>query len=270
MLESIIEEDIPAFYEIGTDNQGAILKVLIHNKVKDDLRDILSNPHSPLIGGLQEEFQLPSFVPPVGGKEGGFGNVLKIVEGNCSDWTELNCPLPQRSADKLTPGDVKNLRSVSATLRVLFTGLNILDTDTGYHLPQLMTLNVFCRYGFHGGSIEGDFSRRLINWFSRGLSEQLCREIVSEMRNADKYIDKRAVPLLSDVRVSYSPPKWVTLYCAGTGSDLVDLGPVSVNDVEDLGSGYSISSHNCDGPHPQLVLLMGLAKMHDLARQAGY
>lgn len=268
-------EPIPRWYELGVVNVRT-LEIRVHNQAMDFLQSCnLAN--IPLVQGLRQRFSLREFIP-LPNSSWGFGQMmlwgpeaaLELVKVK-GEWTILRCRLPAfaRGEDGDSRDSHRKFFQLRATLMVLFNALEVFgfDHDTGYSLPQLLVVCGFSLgYGPADGSLSATLTPEMMKYLSvhadnQEVSKTLCRAMKSATDHM--FPDLRSCTRLGHYRAEIRSPKWLYLQVPG---DACDLGPDSVYEFQ-RADGYRLVSHNVDSSPQQLGLLMGLAKLHDLANK---
>lgn len=272
MLEyEIQQKNVPTIYELGIGEASTSLLIRIHPKVKDGLFKYLSEDNR-LIPIYQQELNLPDYIPPSAEWMGwGFGPVLSSREDN--DWLTYQCELPGASQNIDDEVDSWRARhSISATLAILFKGLDMPEVITNADSQQLLYVGLDIRKGMHGGSFYIALGKSLMPWLSLQPDNSRHRVVEGVMRASyQQMIGKKMPPgeeiYLSDYyfNATFRKPSLVYLSCPG---DACGLDP-EYNASSKIGEGesYLLVPHNVDNPLQQLTLLMGVAALHDEAKK---
>ena len=277
MLQDIKKVNIPAKYELGIKDK-TILTIRAHNTHSNFIKENLHSK-TPLVERLlaDPDLNLPKFIEP---KEEawGFGKIINTMQDKDPDWVNFECQLPIIS--QIIEGERENDECtkaipVSATLKGLFSSLNICEEDTNCQLPQLLIIKglTIRSSDCPDSGLEVGLSPALITWIAKqARSGNYSNEnaIMSAMIDAYQHMffkgnEKKFKEMYGgSFEVRFSLPKWVKMDCPG---DACGLDPDS--DDPGLDKGYTLSSHNTDTPLQQLTLLIGVARMHELARKDG-
>ncbi len=254
-------EDIPAYYEIRMVKSG--LCVDIHAEVMNFLEDILKSD-SPLVRNINDNDDW-KFLPIAGSDRFGFNGVLCLEQDKKrKKWTNV-------TFDHFAKN---NAYEVSRSLGLLFMAMSLFEGNTYHSKPQFMLVdNFFMASGLGGAGFCSYFSLQLIGWIKKKIAERndkgidFCKKISRSMRSCYFCMNpgSRRYFHQEGFRVSFRDPAWISLSCPG---DACDLSPECFHDGSD--EGYLMLPHNVDNAFQQFSLLMGLAKIHMLARKDGF
>jgi hypothetical protein len=159
--------------------------------------------------------------------------------------------------------------AISATLTVLLEKFMRLHGYRQADRPplQLLDVNTMTMVGLHGSSLHGEFSGSLATWLA-GIKDDAKLQPISEaMQSAYRVM----FPFhskqyrTSEFEVSVRRSGWLGLTCPGNGCCLTPNHAVAFASDH----GYPFSSHNADAPYQQILFLIGLATLCDLARKEG-
>ena len=262
--KNILRENIPSWCELGMSEDGESIEIRVHRVAMEFIKSIL-NEQAPIIAALREDLKLPPFINPTE-KIWGFGDILQETSEQRRNWTAWKCKLPQSEEKRVNHN---RGYAVSATLNLLFLALQCEEEETDSLSLQFMVVRDFLsERGFHGGSLNVDVSPAFLHGVAK-LSSDQRRKVEQTMKNAYHrmfYIPNRslAVNSIDKFQVQWWASKWISLVCPG---DACDLSPKYLTDPS-LGIGYTLLSHNVDGPLQQLTILVGLAKLEEFARQS--
>lgn len=262
MLEyGLLVEQIPAAYELSVGENNTSLLIDVNGRVMESVRHILRRPNIPLITVLEKGVGLTSFIPP-SQKSWGFGEVLSSEDSKRTGWERWRCDLPR---DRNSDIGWQPFYDTSATLNALLTGIGVVyETPTDSTTPQLLHVLLRTDRAQHGGSLNVYLGSSLMPWLSEQPDNGRNLEIEESMRIAHNYMLGR-MSFLDRFMAWTRKPCWINLDCPG---EACGLDPEDYNSR--LPDGYELLPHNIDTPVQQLTFLMGLAKMHDEARKAGY
>ncbi|MDO8638903.1 MAG: hypothetical protein Q7R43_04975 [Candidatus Daviesbacteria bacterium] len=265
MLEfDIIQDNIPTVYEIGVGEDEHSLKIKTDSKTFQDINDHFKDPNHKWINFLKNKFRLSDFcsLPET---DWGFGSVLKQenVENDSILW---RCDLPEGKTKEISWPALYN---ISASLMVMFDSLSISEEKTSSQIPQLMHLSLSVGFDLHGGSMNAYFGKSIIPWLEKQPHDLSNKDIEQTMRNTDMHLNGKLIKHQDQYLYRFlawtRQPCWINLMCPG---DACGLDPEDYNDPRP--DGYKLLPHNIDSPLQQLTFIMGLARMHDLARQDGF
>lgn len=262
---------IPAWYEIDLEkDRNDTLVIRIYDGALEELRRI--KPDAPILLHYQETMELPEFVGP-GSEYWGFGEVFREIPCEQSGWVAYRATLPVvkpvARGDRLKYVDWNPLSRLRATLDVLFNALWLFDGDTGSRLSQLIIINNMAVNA--GGAISATLTPAMILFLAKQDEGQDFKSVVNTMRRTDEYLwQEEGSPnrySASQFHAILQKSKFLHLCVPGDGCGLnPDSHSYSGNS---LAKGYKLVPHNVDNGIKQLSLLMGLAKLHSLARQSG-
>lgn len=269
MRHFIIIDEVPAWFDIFTLKNDTHLGIAIHEKAHQFVLEMIK-PDAPIVCGLGTKFNLPDFIPPQ--PEGwGFGKLLKqITLSAMPNRMVYVVKLPRifklSRTDKEPRPDWKSAYAISATLNILFMVLNLFEEKVDSEKKQLVMPNLVTDTGLHGGSLEVELSKNFTDWIAKQIDNDTCKYLVHTLMNSYKHMYAKHAhhSVLSECSAYFDKPDRVIINCPG---DACGLYPEHSR-ID--GWGYSLECHNVDGPGQQLTLLMGVAKMHMLARQDGY
>lgn len=254
--------DIPAWYEIGVDNDYLVIRV--HPDAVAFIKDwyTKNDPRPADLGSSRPAF--PSFLHPTR-ERWGFGPVIKTCEQNLADgWTTWKCHLIKQYESEI------ELFQMTASLRTLFMTLFLFylnDSKTDGKKNQLMVVRgMGCSLSENGSSLDVEMCPSVNRWLSQQPKTQQHPKIYPTMLKAVCGSQgNRSGNLESSVRAWVQESKRIILTCPGNASGLAPKP--GADEKED---GFSVISNNIDHPSQLIVLLMGLAAMHDAMREEGF
>jgi hypothetical protein len=217
------------------------------------------------------EIDLPHFAKPVNGRWGsrwGFGGILAKT-GEEPDWVSYRCPLPilKRQEDEAKEAALDHPFAASATLKIFFEKMYDSDEETGSELPQLLAIEgMRVERGDYGSLFWVFVGKVLVPWLANHSDNSAISEMISAMASANRFMFPSDNPInLSSFQAKFTKPKSIALECPGNVCSLAPKGACNESD-----NGYKLIPHNIDDPLQQLTLLVGVAKMYELARKEGY
>lgn len=272
----IEKEDIDAWYELSWDNENKQLIVRMHILLEDQLSRL--NLEAPLIRGLaMEKFSLDPFLPP-SNQNWGFGGVMQNIPSVDPLFISWAIDLPrvvwEENSEKHY--DWKSAYNISATLNALFTLLHVYEREEVVwqhphrQLAIVDTLNTSS--DFHGGALQVTFARALLPWLRSLPDDVNMSPITQAMITTYCYAFQDVKPDNWLRHSIYGRTKTVEGYrfihfsCRG---DACNLYP-EMSYFRPGEKGYKLHPHNIDTPAQQLVFLVGIAAMCDLAREFLY
>lgn len=255
-MKNPTHELIPRWYEIGMKNKDTLL-IRIHKKALYLLGKL--KPDSPIVVHTPKALRIPEFIFPTE-KKWGFGEVLEKEEES-KEWVSYNCRLPIVDFK----GDDRSHYAVRATLQVLFIVLSFPDRETDCSMPQLIWIEgMGVEERIYGATIVATLTPTFVKFLSCSITEKMCRETEGAMRDAHSRLwpDKKINRLFrGDFNVVVRERGALHLNVPGNACG---LDPDHHRYAD--GDGYRLLPHNTDGSTHQLTLLVGLAKLHDIAK----
>jgi hypothetical protein len=162
----------------------------------------------------------------------------------------------------------KQILELRSTLFVLFTCLYIFEGESTEKKRQLLTidgLGLETNGNLGQCYISATVTPTLCEWISKKPDQTSLKEVEEVMYDAylHMYPGYRKFMRKHDFQAVCQKPGRISLRIPG---DACDLSPDSFHQSEG-GCGYKLSPHNIDNPVQQLTFLIGLARLHELARQ---
>jgi len=159
--------------------------------------------------------------------------------------------------------DWRPLSAISASLHVLGMMLSTYEEKTSAKKPQLITFQLFCGKGQGRFPIAGHYGIDFCNWLvSLGPSHQF-NQVVEEMTNVYSHIYGREAGLRWDFQAYVEKNAWLII---GVPGDACGINPSDSYDWQQ-GKGKTFDSHNMDSPAQQILILVALAILSDMARE---
>jgi hypothetical protein len=160
--------------------------------------------------------------------------------------------------------DYTTAYAISSSLALLFSALSLYDLKTSSNLPQLMTLNTTAIISSSGFAISGEYSMEAVRASSL-LNRLDMNQINEAMRLAWLEMNDGLVSSLDQWHfyLNVLIGRRVGL-CFSNGAICIIPEPESLY-VANI-AGYNFYSYEVDTPMQQLVLLVGLARLHDILR----
>ena len=260
-----LSEGDPARYHITPTEKGIAVAV---NKQTLPNFEITTQERMDEIARYQG---IPSFIKPSSEHEWGFGPVFKETQSPNPEWVIYSADYPhifkkdRFSADKAI--------ALSQSLSTLFTFVGFSENTSSSPVEQQMDvdLGIDRSATFHGAPIGAEVYESLVKWMRANLDDDTAIQIRKSMQRGyqNMWNDHDFTPDFSDFRLFWNQPKWLFLAVPG---DAADLGPhmYHIFDESENETGYRMGPHNIDGPHQQLSLLSGLAKLDELATNGYY
>lgn len=292
-MKTISRKSAHCWYELGWDEENKAIILRIHKDYMEAFPEIPADV--PIVKSLSEEFEIETFSGDLSG-DIGFGGRLKqrnkddefneFVEFSISLLTikkeDGDCPICKTSgvdslfsteecrhcggSGKRYSTDRKSAFSISATFNVIFKYLSLFEFDskeTMCSLPQLMIVYVSPKTDIYDGLIGGTFSIDLVNWMSSFPIPYTIEEMVSAMKDVYGIIfgDKPDKFRRFKASIDHKNGR-LNINCPGQACGLnPSYSQIGKKD------GYDFIPHNIDTPLQPLILLAGLAALHDKARK---
>jgi len=287
MLDSIIDSNIPCWYEISWKEQISAISLRIH-------KEFIKNPHINLQNhfvtkSLIEKFKLSEFASNFN-KDIGFNKVFKYqgekdnfiefliempklkkeIKGTCSfcngsgyDKSLREACLSCEGTGKSFVRDWEQAYTVSASFTILSLCLEFPKKETSSSFPQLMIIRTITAREMHGGSLSGEVSLLFKRWLmSLGNDDVELPEVNNVMQTAYKKMYRLTD---YDKHSFYAIKRGSGRFITSCPGDACGLNPEDWYDDQD--KGYHFSCHNVDTPLQQITLLAGLAKLYDMAKR---
>lgn len=285
-VRDITYRDLPCWYEISWEGTKPAILLRIH---QDFIKDALvMTSETPLVRVLAEKLDLKNFKGNFK-DDIGFEGILKN-QGEKGGFSEFSIPIPKikkeserkcawcggsgkdnygdrecfscSGSGKDFEMDWQEAFEVSASLTAFTRLLQCCGEDTSAPFPQLLVLKTSTKRDMHGGSLGAEISRHLRNW----LSSYSRYNTVSEANEAMMRAHDKMFGLKEFERDSFKVMVWedggLCMDCPG---DACRIHPNSYGRRENRG--YKLACHNVDSPAQQLTLIVGLAAIHDKARE---
>lgn len=289
-IKTILRDIMPCWYELSWLEKIPAILLRVHKDFVEEIKERkIDFEKAPMVMGLKLEFGFKNFVGDFNGNFG-FDDVFKR-KGEKDGFIEFLIKIPKvkkktdkscsccKGKGKTDFAGIKKLclscdgkgkeyiydwrspYAISGSLNVFFTLAAFPKKDTCAPNNQLMDINLRTTRGGHGGSLRGDYSIFLAEWFNSCDKEKTATQIkqatmrayrrMFEMSSFDRY--------KFDTRVNNGG---VFISCPG---DATGIHPDGYRN--DKNEGREFSCHNVDTPMQQLILLVGLAALHDIVRK---
>lgn len=257
----LIKENIPCWYELSWNAEvpAIILKIhkdfIKHRNIKlGDLAGIVDfNKNFSYFGDFESDFQ----------GNIGFSGVLRHY-GEDGEFIKFAVDIPTKGKNY----DLyEMLYRISASFTILFTFLYVQEYETKCKFPQLLTINTTTHEEMCGGSVGGQFSVSLVNWLKTFNPYDEILEIKKATKKVYEYIffyDDVKIQVFDYRAELGNKDGGLVMDCPGHAAGIF---PEIHHDYDDKTDGYKFSCDNVDSPAQQLVLLSGLAALHDKARR---
>lgn len=279
---------IPCWYELSFREKKPAIILKAH---KDFIKVNWDENH--IIKHFKEEFGFKKFVGDFY-KRFGFDNGAFMFSRETGDFVELLMKIPKIKREKgsclyckgsgqgdFLDGKCLNCNgsgkdweydwprayAISASFNVFFQLAGLPDKDTSSSLYQLLTVHTHTSKGMHGGSLWGEYSIPLVRWLASFEQRTTIPQMVQAMKMTYRMIHDELIEFdeyYFKASVDYENG-WLNISCPGDACGLYP-GRNAGYGIQ-RGFGYEFSCHNVDSPMQQLVLLAGLAALHDRARE---
>lgn len=282
-IKIILHENTPCWYELSYQELPPSLILRIHKEFIASKKVIFNV--APIVKHFKEEFKLPDFQEDFS-KNIGFGGVFKY-KGEKDNFIEYQISIPivkkftgkkckecggtgyRKEVDmnclycdhgKEWTMDWSEVTKISATFTVLTGWLMYPEIDTTCPYPQLMTLQTATQHDIHGGSLSGDCSIPFRTYLE-SLGEIRLPDVAEATKSAYKKMLGWKEYYEHDFSAWLSKGRFI-INCPG---DACGLHPSDWHSFKD--EGFEFSCHNVDSAIQQLTLIVGLAKLCDMARE---
>lgn len=256
-------KSIPAWYQIGIYTDTTLV-IKIHPKAKS-LLDKLKG-EAPIISAYKQKFNLTEFIPP-SEKRWGFGQMIE-TRPDQKGWAVYHCPLPivKRRSDEQALN-----RSAEATVRsslsLFFLALQGQPKESTEHdVPQLIIIDYLSvEQGMSGGAISATLSSGMFPYLANPSTRSL-KSIEAAMKTAYEYVwqdEASRKHLAGEFKVRHEEPAKIHLSVPSHGSGLIADSNSAIYKGPDRG--YRLVPHSLDSGPQQMAILMGLARLHELA-----
>ena len=259
----ILDSNVPAWYELSAD--GPTLTIRVHPLAAAFVRQYVKADFLEVTDLLESRPELPAFIDSTE-QRWGFGPIISVVDSE-DDWICWQCTLPQ--ASKPDPDAWKAMRALTGSLWTLFLALYGFDGEIDNDKSQLLVIDHMAVYSDEIGAkaISAMVSKQLVAWIAQQEDQSRTDQITEVIKSSVRHIwTDLGGSSISECRCWTRPPKWIFLDTIGNSAG---IGTKSFSD-EDTDEGYHLVPDNTDSSIHLLTLLMGLAKLYELARADGF
>ena len=183
---------------------------------------------------------------------------------NGTGWDEdldRKCLSCRRSKHEMSY-DWKPFTAISASLQILCIMVEVFEKRTSAKNYQLLTFQLSCGKGLGHFPIWGHYGMDFCNWLnSFEASHYQFDEVLKEMEDVYSYIYNHETGY--DFQAYTGKKAWLVISCPG---DACGIHPGDDYNWES-GRGREFSCHNMDNPGQQIILLVALAVLSDMARK---
>ena len=277
---------VPCVYEISFKKEdGPVLLLRLHKDFVEANKDLI--PMASYIDGIRKEHNLGEFLPL---KEEYFGFNKAIRKSRAiGDFIEFEIKIPifakktkklcnrckgtgidsffKRECSFCEGGkyeifyDWKSFDAISVSLQILMTMTDIFDQSTQSQDCQLLTFQVHCGKGQGHYPIGGYYGISFCNWLLSFPEDYQFNEVIKVMRDVYEHIHQRKFSGW-DFQAYVSGDAWLVISVPGNA-----CGIFPESDGYKPGQGREYSCHNMDTPIQQVILLVALATLSDMARK---
>lgn len=269
---SIIDQTMPAWFEIGTKEEPLSLRLRIHKELAPELEEDLSVDSEIFQAvGYPNDFNLDEFTDFGVNKAWGYGQVIQ-PEPQLTPFLCWDIEIPSKIIDltsKEPKYNLQRLGNISLTLALLQHTLSApnyceITLSNPPKYCQLVIYDLRSGKGSYGGSLYIELSKDLTQWLKR-LDLKVVEQIIESSNRVmclayDKMIEgnegteQEIMTQLTNVGgIHFSVP--------GNACGLDPEHPPSDN------KGYVLHPHNVDGLTQQMTLLIAVANLCDLYRK---
>ena len=279
----LLFDDRPAEYELGMTGPSPakpafVFSVKSANALLELQRVSDKNQHIiDQVNTTKKYFPGFSNFTPIGDNSNwwGFGKNInpKPIENGAEGWTSWEIPLPDFSERKNKNAGQARFMELSANLRLLFAAARLNSEPDGEEgRKQLFEINTLGFYDpddnahHNAHSIWAILSPALTDWLRTNFDDSLKYAVQRTMLDCFRFMHgpKESKGMVEkDFPISVEPEKF-TIYAYGEAG--ITLGG-GIDEYDSLG--FSLTTGNCYAARYQILLLVGLAKIHDLARLHG-
>jgi hypothetical protein len=266
-LDDWRKKDVPAWYELSYLKPGT-LGIEIHQKVIDFFaaEKYLKTPR----GLSKHAFPFPPLIEQPSNLVFDFGNPFLLGQSKRSGWLNYELSLPiLRGEDGYCRQDFNPITGVRATLECLFLILSLFKGETGSPKRQLLVVEgLRNETNLHGGSLWVYLTPSTCLYLRQFPSHSCVPEIDEAMSQTYQYLwPEEEINIFNRCSTRCQESHFLHLSVPGNACGLDPDYHSGLGNYR--ARGYSLSPHNVDSYLQQFSLLMGLAKLHDLVRQAG-
>lgn len=287
-LLNIERENRPAIYELSVETNNQSLIVSIQQEAYSEVQKLLQGVGlRPWF--LSEDLNLPQFLrPSKSWLWWGFGPVVSHMSDQRDNFSLFELALPK--VVKYPPGyelaktlDLPNVpweegydytlwqpdfdwnfaHAVSATLTLLFKSLSTIEIPMDSEKPQLVEVDMSTN--INNNPISVTLGRSILPYLNRRFNNSHSQKAENVMREAYQYMMGKDEFSMNRFEVLFRENRWVNLIVPG---DACGLNPDGYYNTDQ--EGYTIYPHNVDSVVQQLTLLMGIAAIHQEAREMGF
>jgi len=292
MLGCDIEDEIvPAVYE--TSYKGGdipCIELRLHEDFVEESKDIV--PIESFLRGFQEEHKIGPF-SPLREDNFGFDGVIKrkgkdsrgfIIYGieipivrkhldepckrckgtgldEIDGLPEREC-LSCRGSGREIAYDWRQIAAVSASLQILGMLAETFRKRTSASVPQLFTFQLVCGEGIGRFPIGGYFGIDFCNWLDSLPKPCQFDHVIEEMQKVYFRLFGKEAIIGLDFQAYVRSGSGLIIGCPGNATGIFPEGSW------ERGHGREYSCHNMDTPAQQIMLLVALAILSDMARES--
>lgn len=281
------DERVPCVYDLYfIEGNPPILRLRLHKDFVEANKD--KAPLELFIRSFQEKHDLGEFLP-FGSGYFGFDKVIKQGE-TVGEFIEYNIEIPVFMKETPEPCkhckgtgwdkyfgrpcswcegskheifyDWRLLNAVSASLHILNIFTELFEKDTSAKNSQLLSFQIICGKGMDGYPISGTYGIDFCNWLMSLPAPHYFDEAIKAMQSVHYHITRRKSGYSWDFQAYIEKNAWLIISCPGDACGIFPEGH-----SWKPGEGKEYSCHNMDNPWQQILLLVALAVLSDMARK---
>lgn len=159
--------------------------------------------------------------------------------------------------------DWRPLTAISASLQVLGMMINTYEKETSAKNPQLITFQLYCGKGQGHFPIAGYYGIDFCNWLVSLNAPHVFDQVIEEMQHVYSHIYGREIGMRWDFQAYLEKNAWLIISVPG---DACGIHPSDSYGWKQ-GEGKAFDCHNMDSPAQQIMILVALAILSDMARK---
>lgn len=159
--------------------------------------------------------------------------------------------------------DWRPLSAISASLQVLGMMTDTYEKETSAKNYQLITFQIYCGKGQGRFPIVGHYGIDFCDWLISLKAPCRFDQATEEMSNVYSHIYGREAGLRWDFQAYLEENAWLIINCPGDACGIHPSDSYGWNP----GKGKAFDCHNMDSPGQQIMILVALAILSDMARE---
>lgn len=279
-MKFIIRADMPWWYELFWLDNPVRIGITLHADFLEKM-DVI-DPGNAEISVIREQYGLGEFSANFERCFGFSGNLKFVEKGNRGKRFAINMPLRKRGGSCSTCDGTKRylgkkcffcggsgksidldfhaILEVAATLHLLFSLTAYSQIETKSDKPQLMMITTSILDRVSGFGPHAMISVALTKWL-RSYGTGDIPSVTKAMKKTYSQMFRPVEKYDTDIG-AYCNEGDLHLTCPGNACGLDGNSTYNRED-----EGYEMVPHNVDGPFQQLILIAGLAALHDYVRK---